>query len=118
MQQRFEPQPLRGLREHSLAHCVPVERAFGGDHAIAKDLAQPLDCRATRPGEPMGDQVGVDHVRTERRKAVGGSTFAAADASGQADHERPAHGVQPRRLRPGSDRPVRWRGRFTTSPAR
>src|SRR5262245_55686046 len=91
MYQRLEP-PARGrVGEHPRAQGLPVDGPIRGQNVPSEGSQDLLVGRLARPDHVPSDLVGVDQLSPELAEHGGNRRLSAADAAGQADHERAPH---------------------------
>ena len=81
MKDRFELTPGRRALEGESAHRRAVEAAVWRKHVRAERTAYGVDRRASRRGEGVGDEVGVDHAGPKGGEMRCSCALAAADAA-------------------------------------
>ncbi|MCY1462621.1 hypothetical protein D9M71_804140 [compost metagenome] len=86
MQQGFKPATLLRVGEYQLAQGGAVELAVVLQHTRAEVLDNAGQRRAAGLDHPAGGLVGIHQVHAQLDEALGGSTLAAADATGQAEY--------------------------------
>ncbi|MNT20859.1 hypothetical protein D3C72_1561790 [compost metagenome] len=84
MHDRFQLRPCLWAVERQLAHAVAVQGAIGIDIRIAKHRADRWHGRTIRACGGSGNLVGVYQCGTQCSEQIADGTFAAANASGQA----------------------------------
>src|SRR5437867_1209695 len=91
VQDRLEPLPPRGLREHDGGHLLAIERAVRGEHVA--ELANDRGQSGLAGRHDLARQlIGVDHDAAQAAEDLRDRALARGDPAGEADEQEAPRG--------------------------